>query len=145
MVGAVGGFYGHVDMEAVSCLVFQWLGTEISKDAVQPGNGLYYGLKGHGVVGGSQRVRIAEVDLILPRPLLMVRAFRQDPHLVQHKADLAAYILALVFGGDIHIGRVVMGDLGGRSVVVQPEQIKFLLRSKEKLVSGPVRVLDGPP
>ena len=72
MVCAVRGFHRHIDVEAISRFIFQWLRTEICKNPIQSGDGLYYGLKGHGIVRGCQRIGITKINFILSRSFLMM-------------------------------------------------------------------------
>ena len=58
----------------------------------------------------------------------MMRAFGGDPHLLEGQADLAAHILSLVEGRDIHIARVIVGDVGAFTVFVGFKEIELQLR-----------------
>ena len=64
-------------------------------------------------------------------------------HLFKGQADLAAYVLALVEWSDVHISRVVVGDVGAVSVVVGLEEIELELGFEVKGVSLAAGVLYG--
>ena len=123
-------------METVSGRVVQRLGAEIRTKAVAVRNGFHDGLEGHRVVGSGERVGIAEIDLVLARSFLMMRAFRSDAHLFKRQTDLTPDVFTAVIGREIHIARLVIGLLGRFPVLVKTEKIKLLLRAECKTVSG---------
>ena len=63
-------------MKPVSCLVGERLRREIYREAVKGGYSLYNLTKCYGIVCGSKRRSVSEVDLVLPRSLFMMGAFR---------------------------------------------------------------------
>ena len=131
-VPAVRRLDGHVDVKAAPRRVRQRLGTEIGVQAVALRDELDDGLEGHHIVRRRHRVGVAEVDLVLAGTLLVVGALGENAHLGQGEADLPTDVLPLVVGGNVHVARPVIGDLGGFPVPVPLEQIEFLLRAEEK-------------
>ena len=55
----------------------------------------------------------------------MVGAFRFYAHSLKRQANLTADVLALIVRGNVHIARVVVGNLCRLSVLVAGEKIKF--------------------
>ena len=109
---AVAALGGDVDVHPVARLSHQRLGREVGCQAVSHRHGIDDSLKGHGVIRRRQGIGIAKVDLVLPGALLMVRALRPYPHLLQRQADLPPHIFALVLRRDVHVPCVVVGDVG---------------------------------
>lgn len=90
---------------------------------------LHDGLEVHGVICRAQGVRIAKVDFVLSRPLLVVGALREDPHVEERQADLPPYVLPAVFGRDVHVAGAVKRLLGGVTVCICLEEVEFKFRS----------------
>ena len=127
---AVAALGGDVDVHPVARLSHQRLGREVGCQAVSHRHGIDDSLKGHGVIRRRQGIGIAKVDLVLPGALLMVRALRPYPHLLQRQADLPPHILALVLRRDVHVPCVVVGDVGRFTVFVPAEEIELHLRAE---------------
>ena len=108
-------------------LVGQGLRGEVGAQPVPVGHRADNGAEGDGVVGGGHRVGVAEIDLILAVPLLVVGAFRLNAHLLQHQADLPPDVLPLVRRGNVHVAGVVVGHLGGVAVLIGLEQVELHL------------------
>ena len=60
------------------------------------------------VVGGRQRVRIAEIDLVLPVRDLVVRRLHLEPHLLEHVDDRAPRVLAEIGRREIEVAADVV-------------------------------------
>ena len=117
-------------MHPVAGPILQRLGGEVRAQAVARGDGVNDCPEGHGVVRRRQGIRVAEVYLVLTRPLLMVGAFRQDSHLLQSQADFPAHVFPLVLRSNVHISGIVIGNLCCFAGFIQPEQIEFHLRAE---------------
>ena len=135
---------GQIDVEAVAGPVGDGLGAEIGVQTVSGRNGFHHGAEGHRVVGCTKGIGIPEIDLVLPRALLVMAGLRADTHPLQGQTDLPADILAFVLGGNIHVAGMVIGNFNGFAVVIQPEQVELQLRTDGKHVTGPGRVLHRP-
>ena len=83
-----------------------------------------------------------KIDLILPRPDFVQRAFRLNAHLFQRQTDFPADILSLVLRSHVHIARPVIGNFCRLSVFVQFQQIKLHFRAEIKSVTLSFRVPD---
>ena len=62
------------------------------------------------VVGGRQRVGVAEVDLVLAVRDLVVRRLDLEPHLLEHVHDRAPRILAEVRRREVEVAADVVRD-----------------------------------
>lgn len=103
------------------------LGRKEANIPVLSGHRPHRALEGHDLIGGGQRVGIAEIDLILPRPLFMVEALGHDAHLLEGQADVAADIFSPVGGSHIEITRRIDRQGGGISLLVQLKEVKLAL------------------
>ena len=74
----------------------------------------------------------------------MVGAFGADSHLLQRQADLSPDIFTLIRRGNIHIARLIIGNLCGLSVFIPAEQVKFHFRAEGKGQTRRLRVRHGP-
>ena len=63
--------------------------------------------EGHDVVGGAQRVRVAQVDLLLARAALVVRELHGDAHLLEHRDRLTAEVGAEGLRGVVEVAAAV--------------------------------------
>ena len=127
----IPGFHGNIDMHAVPCFSRHGLWGKIGVQTVAQGNGLHNGTEVHGIVRRSQRIGVAEVDLVLPRPLLVVGAFRQNSHAFQRQADFPPYIFTPVLRCNVQITCPVKGLCGRRAVFIGFKQVKFKFRPEE--------------
>ena len=121
----VHGVDHDVDVHAVAAVLFEGLRREVRVEAVTHGDRLDDGAQGNGVLGGSQRVGIPEVDLVLSGARLVVRRLRHDAHIGQREADLTTDVLAFVFRSDVEVTGFIEGFLRGSPLVVGLEQIEF--------------------
>ena len=131
-VASVAAAGRDVDVHAVAGLAGQRLWREVGREAALHRDRVDHRAECQRVVRGGHRVGIAEVDLILPRTLFVVRTFRANPHLAERQADLPPDVLALVLRRNVHITCAVVGDAGRFAVLVPLEQIKFHLRAERK-------------
>jgi hypothetical protein len=93
------------------------------------------------VVRRRQRVRVAEVDLVLPVRHLVVRRLDLEPHLLEVVHDPAPRILAEIDRREIEVGADVV-RLGGRLAVRPPlehEELGFHPRVHREAELGGVR------
>ena len=127
--GAAGG---EIDVHAVARFAAQGLRGEVGGKTVAQGDGIYDCAERDRIVRGFDRLGIPEIDLILTGSLFMVGAFRADAHLFKRQADLAADVLALILGRNVHVPGAVVGDRGRFAVFVPPEEIKLHLRTKRE-------------
>ena len=119
-------------MHSVARLAAQRLGREVGGKPVAHRHGMYDGAECHGVVRRLDGVGVPEVDLVLSRSLLVVRAFRADAHLLERKADLAPDVFALVLGRDVHVSGAIVRDLRRLAAFVAAEKIKLHLGTERK-------------
>ena len=134
---------GDIDVQAAARMAGKGLRRKIRRQTAAHGDGLHHRAEGHRMVRRRERVGIAEIDLILPRALLMVGAFRLDAKLPQRQADLPADIFTFVGRGDVHIARVVIGAAGGVAAFVGFEQVKLHLCAKGEGDPSLLRFTDG--
>ena len=102
------------------------------KRGVQPvarGNGLHRRFEGYEIIGGFQRAAVLKVDLVLPRALLVMGAFRLHAHLLQRQADFPPDVFPLIQRRNVAVSRPVMRDQEGIALFVGFKQIKLAFRA----------------
>ena len=72
--------------------------------------------EGDDVVGGGDRVGVAEVDLVLARRDLVVRRLDLEPHRLEHLDDVAPRVLAEVDRREVEVAADVVGLVVGAAV-----------------------------
>ena len=97
------------------------------------------------MVGGLDRAAVHKYDLVLPGSLLVVRALRLYTHFLKRQTDFAAYVLALIYRGDIVICAVVMRRLGGVAVFVEGKKVELAFCAYLAVVSKLAQVVANPP
>ncbi len=81
-------------------------------------------LERHGVVGGGERVRVAEIDLVLAGGDLVVRHLHVDAQRLRRQDDLAAHLLRLIEWREIEVAAHIMRDgFEGRVAIVLKEEV----------------------
>jgi hypothetical protein len=75
-------------------VVGERLGHERGVDALAQRDLLHHVPEGHDVVGGRERVGVAQVDLLLPRRALVVAELDRDPHVLEHRDRVPAEVVA---------------------------------------------------
>ena len=132
---------GHIDVETAAGLIRNGLGRKIRVETIGGSDGFHHRAEGHGIVRSRQRIRVMKIDLVLSRPLLVVGRLRLNTHPLQCQADLPADILTFIIGRYVHIGRLIIGNMGGFTVFVLLEQVEFQFRAEEKGIAcrGSVR------
>ena len=123
---------GDIDVHAVARLAAQRLRGEVSGETVAHGDGIYDRAECDRIVRGLDGLGIAEIDLVLPRPLLVVGTLRTDTHLFERQADLTADVLALIPGRNVHIPGAVVRDRGRLAVFVAAEEVELHLRAERE-------------
>ena len=86
------------------------LGHEAGPDALAQRHLTDHGAEGHDVVGGGQRVGVAQVDLLLAGTALVVAELHGDAHRLEHVDRLAAEVRATRLGGVVEVAAAVHGD-----------------------------------
>ncbi len=78
-------------------------------------------------IGGRDRVRVLEVDLVLPGRDLVMRGFDLEAHLLERDDDVPARLLASIDRGEIEIGAFVVGidDRVSIRVAAEKEELGF--------------------
>ena len=134
-VPAVAALHGHIDVHAVARLPIDGFRGKVGVKAVAQGSGFHHGFEMHGIIGGGHGIGVAEIDLILPGPLLVMGALRLDAHVLQIQADFPADVLPLILRGHVHIAGMIEGFVGGISVFIGFEQVEFKLRAEADLAA----------
>ena len=116
-----------IDVQTAARLVGQRLGHEAGKQTVAGRNGLDGALEGVQIVGGFQRRRVAEADLVLAVAALVVAVLGVQAHFLNGKADLPADVLAFVQRRDVKIAAYVQRNAGRAAVLVGLEQVELAL------------------
>ncbi|MPM45438.1 hypothetical protein SDC9_92125 [bioreactor metagenome] len=98
---------GHVGVHARARLVGERLGHERRPYALAHRDLLHHHPEGHDVVGHRQGVGVAQVDLLLARPRLVVGELDRDAHLLEHGDRGPAEVGALRLGGVVEVAGVV--------------------------------------
>ncbi len=126
------------------------LGHEGHRAALLPGDLLHPVLVEHVAVGHLQRVRVAEVDLLLPPPPFPLGELHRDPRRLHPVADGAHQRLLLGGLEDVVVLEVV-GDrseavvaLGPRLVEGLPEEVELELGGGLHPVAGGHRAVELP-
>ena len=127
------------EMQAAARGVLERLGQEGRIQAARGGHGLDDPLEGHEIVRGLERLRGAEIDLVLAGALLMMRGLRLNVHLLERQADLTAHVFRLVERRDVEIFAVVVGDGGRVAVLVELEQVELARGAHGQRVAGLAR------
>ena len=117
-------------MHAVARIFLDRFRGEVGVQSVAHGGRTHHPFKGSRIVCGSEGIAVLEIDLVLPRPFLVVGGLRLDAHVDKSKADLPADILSFVLRGHIHVAGPVKGDLCGIPILIRLEKVEFHLRSK---------------
>mgnify|MGYP001086109461 CR=1 FL=1 len=118
---------GEVNMQPIAAFVAQRLGQERCAQPILVGNRAHGRLEGHGVIRRLERTRVLEINLVLPRSMLVVAAFRDDAHVFQRQANIPADVLALVQRRDVKIAAYVQRNAGRVAVLVGLEQVELAL------------------
>ena len=114
-------------MQAAARLVGKGLGHKAGKQAVARRNGFDGALESVQIVGGFQRSRVAEADLVLAVAALVVAVLGVQAHFLDGKADLAADVLALIQRRNVKVAAHVKRDAGGVAVLIGLKQIELAL------------------
>ena len=107
-----------VDVHARAVLAVDRLGHERRVHPVTGGDRLDHQPERDQVVGGRERVGVAEVDLVLADRDLVVGGLELEAHLLERDLDVAPAVLAAVDRRDVEVrrgvvrvdGRVAVGD-----------------------------------
>ena len=113
-----------VGVHAGARLVGERLGHERRPDVLAERDLPDDGAEGHDVVGGRQRVGVAQVDLLLARAALVVAELHRDAHRLEHRDRLAAEVGAVGVRGVVEVAAAVDRhrlDAGLRVVLEQVE------------------------
>ena len=73
----------------------------------------------------------------------MVGRLRLNPHTFQRQTDLAANILTFIIRRNIHIGRLIVRNMGRFSVVIQFKQVELQFGTKEEGIAVGSSIGDG--
>ena len=98
------------------------LGHERGVHPVAGGDRLDHHPERDQVVGGGERVSVAEVDLVLADRDLVVRGLDLEAHLLERDLDVAPAVLAAVDRGDVEVRRGVVRVDGRVAVAVELEE-----------------------
>ena len=85
---------GDVRVHAGSGSVAERLGHEGGVDTLLQGHLLDDGAEGHEVVGGRERIGVAQVDFLLSGSTLVVAELHGDAHRLEHGDGLAPEVVA---------------------------------------------------
>ena len=96
-------------------------------------NGFYNCAKSNGIVRGCERISITEIDFVLSRPAFVVRAFRENSHLLQCQTDLTADILSFIIRRNVHIACLIIGSQCCLTVFIQPKKVKLDFGAKREI------------
>ena len=88
----------------------EWFRHECRVDTLGDGHLPDHHSEGHDVVRHGQCIRVAKIDLVLPRRPLMMAEFYGDTHLLQHCDGVASEIGSVAEGGVIEVATVVEGN-----------------------------------
>ena len=115
------------------------LGHEGRPDALAQRHLAHDGAEGHDVVGGAQRVGVAQVDLLLAGAALVVAELHRDAHRLEHRDRLAAEVRAARLGRVVEVAAAVDRDrvgAGDRAVLEEVELDLGVGVEGEPLVGG---------
>ncbi len=109
-----------MDVHAAAVLVGQGLGHERGVDAVPHGDFLDNQAIGHGAVGHSESVGVAQIDLVLAGGHLVVTGLHTDAHLLQGQDGLPPQVGSGIQGGEVEVAAPIQngGALGVGEVEV---------------------------
>ncbi len=115
------------------------LGHERGEDALLEGHLLDDGPEGHDVVGGRERVGVAQVDLVLPGSALVVAELHRDAHRLEHGDGGPAEVVAVAVGHVVEVAGLVdgLGALAGGPALLEEEELDLGVGvEREALVRG---------
>ena len=99
------------------------------------GYGLHDKLKGHEIIRSDQSFIIAEINLMLGRGNLMMRREYLKSHLLQCEHHIPPGIFPEVNRSHIKIPALLVGQGGGKSVLIRVEKEKLTLRSRVQRIA----------
>ncbi len=116
---------GEVGVHARAGVLGERLRHEGGLDALLQRDLLHDQAEGHDVVGGGERVGVAQVDLLLAGGALVVAELHRDAHRFEHGDRLAAEVHADVLRGVVEVAGVVGGRRAGavQRLVLQQEEL----------------------
>ena len=91
---------------------------------------LHHEAEGRDVVGGGERVGIAEVDLVLPVRDLVMRRLDLEPHLLERRDDRATRFLAAVHRREVEVAAHVVRRRRRRAVGGRLEEEELRLHAR---------------
>ena len=101
------------------------LGHERGEDALLQRHLLDDRPEGHDVVGGRQRVGVAQVDLVLARRALVVAELDRDAHGLEHRDRGAAEVVAVAVRHVVEVAGLVdrLGALARDPALLEEEEL----------------------
>ncbi len=116
---------GEVGVHAGARVLRERLGHERRLDALLQRHLLHHQPEGHDVVGGRERVGVAQIDLLLAGGALVVAELHRDAHRLQHRDRLAAEVHPDVLRGVVEIAGGVArgGPLAVDGLVLEQEEL----------------------
>nr|EIF89406.1 putative NAD/FAD-dependent oxidoreductase [Streptomyces tsukubensis NRRL18488] len=116
---------GEVGVHSGAGVLAEGLGHERGLHALLQRDLLHHQPEGHDVVGGGERVGVAQVDFLLAGGALVVAELDRDAHGLQHRDGLAAEVHADVLRGVVEVAGVVGGHRAAAvdGLVLQQEEL----------------------
>ena len=94
-------------VHAATRLVLQGLGHEARVHPVHVGHFLHDHLVGHHGVGHAHGVAVAQVDLVLARPVFVMAILHRNAHALQGEHRVAAQVARRIKGGKVEVAAAV--------------------------------------
>ncbi len=107
---------GEVGVHAAAVDAPDGLGQEGGVEVVVEGDALHHPLEGGDVVSGGEGVGVLEVNLVLARGHLVVAGLNLKAHGHQGVDHVPPGLLALIYGSQVKVARLVVGLHGGEAL-----------------------------